>query len=63
MPRGYTLFHRDFTRRALASHKISGPVAPTPDWQFDTGVYYGITGPAEDWRVFAGASARFPLSR
>lgn len=37
--------------------------APSPDWQFDAGVYYGLTGPTEDWRVFTGASARFPLSR
>ncbi len=37
--------------------------APSPDWQFDAGVYYGITDPTEDWRVFAGASARFPLSK
>ena len=33
-----------------------------PDWQLDTGVYYGITSSTEDWRVFAGASARFSLS-
>lgn len=37
--------------------------APDPDWQFDTGVYYGITSTTEDWRVFVGASARFDLSR
>ncbi len=37
--------------------------APDPDWQFDTGVYYGITNTTEDWRVFVGASARFDLSR
>jgi Putative MetA-pathway of phenol degradation len=36
--------------------------APNPDWQFDTGVYYGITSTTEDWRVFVGASARFDLS-
>lgn len=36
--------------------------APSDDWQFDVGVYYGITDPTEDWRVFAGASARFPLA-
>jgi hypothetical protein len=35
--------------------------APSPDWQFDAGVYYGITEPTEDWRIFAGASVRFPL--
>lgn len=37
--------------------------APSDDWQFDVGVYYGIAESTEDWRVFAGASARFPLSR
>jgi hypothetical protein len=36
--------------------------APGPDWQLDTGVYYGITSSTEDWRVFVGASARFDLS-
>jgi hypothetical protein len=34
----------------------------SPDWQLDAGVYYGITSNTEDWRVFAGASARFSLS-
>jgi len=37
--------------------------APSPDWQFDTGVYLGLTDTSEDWRVFVGASARFPLRR
>jgi hypothetical protein len=37
--------------------------APSDDWQFDAGVYYGLTDPTEDWRVFAGASARFPVGR
>jgi len=36
--------------------------APDPDWQLDTGIYYGITSSTEDWRVFVGASARFDLS-
>jgi hypothetical protein len=26
-------------------------------------LYYGITGPTEDWRVFAGLSGRFDLSK
>jgi hypothetical protein len=38
-------------------------VALGADWQLDAGVYYGITEPTEDWRVFAGASGRFSLSR
>ena len=50
-----------------AAEDVTGDVgltfAPSPDWQFDAGVYYGLTGPTEDWRVFAGASARFPLAR
>ncbi|HEX6790154.1 MAG TPA: transporter [Candidatus Krumholzibacteria bacterium] len=37
--------------------------APSENWQLDAGVYYGLTDPTEDWRVFAGASARFDLSR
>jgi hypothetical protein len=36
--------------------------APDPDWQFDAGLYYGITSNSEDWRVFAGACTRFNLS-
>jgi len=50
-----------------AAEDVTGDVgftyAASPDWQLDAGVYYGLTGPTEDWRVFAGASARFPLSR
>ena len=37
--------------------------APDPDWQLDTGVYYGVTDTTEHWRVFAGVSGRFSLSR
>ena len=48
-----------------AAEDVTGDIgftfAPSPDWQLDAGVYYGLTGPTEDWRVFAGASARFPL--
>ena len=37
--------------------------APSENWQLDAGVYYGLTDPTEDWRVFMGASTRFDLSR
>lgn len=35
--------------------------APSENWQFDTGIYRGLASETEDWRVFLGASARFPL--
>lgn len=35
--------------------------APSENWQFDTGIYRGLAAETEDWRVFLGASARFPL--
>jgi hypothetical protein len=37
--------------------------AASENWQVDAGLYYGITGPTEDWRVFAGLSGRFDLSK
>jgi hypothetical protein len=52
---------------ADALEDVTGDVGftfvPSPDWQLDAGVYYGLTGPTEDWRVFAGASTRLPLTR
>lgn len=36
--------------------------AASENWQVDAGVYYGITDPTEDWRVFAGLSGRIPIS-
>jgi hypothetical protein len=37
--------------------------APGENWQLDTGIYRGLASETEDWRVFLGASARFPLLR
>lgn len=37
--------------------------AASDNWQLDAGLYYGLTDPTEDWRVFVGASGRFDLSR
>ncbi len=31
------------------------------NWQFDAGVYRGLAEDTEDWRVFVGASTRFPV--
>jgi hypothetical protein len=35
--------------------------APWDNWQLDSGAYLGVTDSTERWRVFVGASARFPV--
>jgi hypothetical protein len=37
---------------------VVGVFAPHDDLALDLGLYYGITSDAENWRVFAGLSAR-----
>ncbi|HEX5132728.1 MAG TPA: transporter [Candidatus Krumholzibacteria bacterium] len=42
----------------IATLDVGAVFVPSDDLQFDAGLYYGLTSDTEDWRLFAGVSAR-----